>query len=252
MSEARLFSVGKIPIFLDSFKPAREKRREDTVTVINCTFRVHPFDAKLATSIDEGLDAGVRALLFKLNTVEPKAIIGDIGLNIDCPRQNMEIFASPDTDESSLMLLQVKITNTKAVEHADVSGFAFTFHGTLGPMDRDTLMQLNGWFGTQRFVTFQASEPSLDFSDENVEDDEDEDEPPMRPIFEHDEDPEPPSPGVQAAQDATNERRQEKANRYPRRNARKTAPETERQAQASEGKKRSAPKAKKAKSRSKR
>lgn len=223
MSEAKLFSVAKVRIFLDAVKLAREKRREETVTVANCTFRVHPFDAKLATSIDDGLDAGVRALLFKLGSVEPKAIIGGLDLNLDCPRQNMEIFASPDTDESSIAFLQVKITKTKATEHKDVSGFALTFHGTFGALDKDTLMFLNGWFGTQKFVSFEPSQPDLQFSDEEVEDEDDGDPDLQPPMFDDEDDPEEESAGVKAAKENTETRRREKAHRYPKRGAKKTA-----------------------------
>lgn len=221
MSEAKLFSVPKVAIFLDSYKPAKEKRREETVTVINATFRVHPFDAKLATAIDDGLNAGVRPLLFNLNNVEPKAIIGGTDLNLDCPRQNMEMFAAPDTDESSIVFLQVKITKPKAVEHKDVSGFALTFHGTFGPVDRDTLMYLQGWYGTQRFVTFQESEPSLDFSDEELDDEDDDGvrAPAHAPMFDDEEAAQAPSAGVEAAKANTSERKREKGHRYTRRHS---------------------------------
>lgn len=221
MSEAKLFSVAKVPIFLDAMKLAKEKRREETVVVVNCTFRVHPFDAKLATSIDDGLNAGVRGLLFKLGSVEPKVAIESLELNLDCPRQNMEMFAAPDTDESSIVFLQVKITKPKATEHKDVSGFALTFHGTFGAVDRDTLMYLNGWFGTQRFVTFEPSQPDLQFSDEEVED-EDEGDPDLQsPMFDDEPDAEE-SAGVTAAKANTTTRHREKAHRYPK--AKKAAP----------------------------
>lgn len=225
MSNVTLFSVPKVGIFLDSFKPAREKRRDETVTVINATFRVHPFDSKLATSIDDGLDAGVRALLFKLNSAEPKAIIGGLDLNLDCPRQNMEMFASPDTDESRIVFLQVKITKPKAVEHKDVAGFALTFHGTFGPVDRDTLEYLQAWYGTQRFVNFTEAEPMLELSEEAGEVDENEaPEPPMKAIFEdHDDEEAEKSPGVKAAEENTDTRRREKAHRYPKAKAKKAA-----------------------------
>jgi hypothetical protein len=165
----------------------------------------------------------VRALLFKLNNPEPKAIIGGLDLNLDCPRQNMEMFASPDTDESSIAFLQVKITKTKAVEHKDVSGFALTFRGTLGPVDRDTAMYLIGWFGTQRFVTFTEAEPMLELSAEVKEDDEDDQQPIMPPIFEDDDELEPVSAGVEAAQKATKERKREKGHRYPKAATKKRA-----------------------------
>ena len=63
MSDQRLFSVNKVGLFCDGYGPATEKRRGETTTIIKANFRIQPFDAKLATAIDEGLadQSGVRA-----------------------------------------------------------------------------------------------------------------------------------------------------------------------------------------------
>lgn len=219
MADQKLFSVPKVGIFLDTFQPGTEKRRGETVSVIKATFRVQPFDAKLATSIDDGLDdnSGVRASLFKLSSVEPKPHIERLNFSLSCPRQNMEMFASPDTDESRIAFLQVRIGGTYARVQKDVNGFAFVFTGTFGPVDRDTLHYLQGWYGTQRFVNFAQAEPSLKFSDEERDDDADEPGEPdlMPPMWEDDEDEQPESEGVKAAKTATETRRREKSHRYP-------------------------------------
>ena len=86
----RLFSVPKIGLYLDGFAPGIEKRRDESVKIIKATFRLQPFDAKLATAIDDGLsdNSGVRAALFKLNNPEPKPHIDLLDFNLSCARQN--------------------------------------------------------------------------------------------------------------------------------------------------------------------
>jgi hypothetical protein len=225
MSDQRLFSVNKVGLFLDTYAPGTEKRRGESCTIIKATFRIQPFDAKLATAIDQGLrdNSGVRASLFKLSSVEPKPHIERLNFNLSCPLQNMEMFASPDTDESRIAFLQVKIGGTYAHVQKDVDGFAFVFTGAFGPVDRETLHYLQGWYGTQRFVNFAAAEPSLEFSDEVREDDDADDDEPFAnrpaPMFDDEEE----AAGVTAAKEATNDRKREKAHRYPKRNAKKAS-----------------------------
>jgi len=223
MSDQRLFSVSKVGLFLDTYAPGSERRREETAKVIKATFRLQPFDAKLATAIDDGLsdNSGVRAALFKLSSVEPKPHIERLNFNLSCPRQNMEIFASPDTDESRIVLLQVKVGSVYARVQKDMDGYALVFTGTFGPVDRDTLEFVHAWHGTQRFVNFAASEPSLEFSDEEVEEEDDTDgprAPEHAPMFDDQPDADE-SEGVKAAKASTDTRRREKQNRYPRRAA---------------------------------
>lgn len=213
----RLFSVPKVGLFLDGFGPGIEKRRDETVKIIKATFRVQPFDAKLATSIDDGLsdNSGVRASLFKLSSVEPKPHIERLNFGLSCPRQNMEIFASPDTDESRIALLQVKIGGVYARTQKDIDGYAFVFTGSFGPLDRATLEFLQHWYQSQQFVTFTESEPSMEFSQEEVDDD-DTGDPDLQPPMFDDEEPEPESAGVAAAKANTKERKREVGHRYPK------------------------------------
>lgn len=211
-----LFSVPKIPLLIETYHPVKEKRRDDEVMCIRVRCKVQPFDAKLATSIDDGLDAGVRALLFKLNNPDPKPVIGVLKLNLDCPRQNIELFPTPDTDDSRLILLQTKISGAYARDQKDVSGFAFCFDATQGPVDRATLEYVHSLVGKQVWASFTESEPSLEFSSEETEDDGDNEGAPDRPSMFDDADEEPESPGVAAAKKNTSERKREKGHRYPK------------------------------------
>lgn len=216
----RLFSVPKVGFFVDSYGPATEKRREETCTVIKMALRLQPFDAKLAASIDDGLsdNSGVRAALFKLNNPEPKPHIERLDFGLSCPRQNLEVFAAPDTDESRIVFLQVKIGKVYARTQRDMDGFALVVNASFGPVDRATLEFVHAHYGKQIFISFTESEPSLEFSEEVNEDDVDD--PPFgnrpAPMFD-DADDEPESAGVKAAEEASTDRRREKGHNYARR-----------------------------------
>lgn len=221
MSDQRLFSVPKVGLVLDSYAPGTEKRRDETAKIIKASFRVDPFDSKLATAIDDGLDdnSGVKAALFKLTSAEPKPHIEQLKFGLSCPRQNMEIFASPDTDESRIVLLQVKIGGVYAKAQKDGVGYSLHFTGSFGPVDRDTLEFLQYWYQSMQFVSFEASEPDLSFSAEEPDDDEDgEDDGPADTALAFDEEEakqEPEPEGVKAAKKNTADRTREKGHRYP-------------------------------------
>jgi len=174
----RLFAVNKIGIFLDTFSPAVEKRRGEVVNVVNCTFRVQPFDAKLAGAIDDGLsdNSGVRSALFKLNNPDPKPHIERLNFGLSCPRQQMIVFASPDTAESRIAFNQVKISGVYARTQKDAAGYVLVFHGTFGSVDRSELEYVMAWFRTQRFVTFEEAEEALEFHEDAPDTDDEHDE----------------------------------------------------------------------------
>jgi len=216
----RLFSTGKIGIFCDTYTPGVEKRKGEVVKIMTGTFRVQPFDAKLATSIDDGLNdnSGVRAALFKLNHPDPKPHLDRVNFTLACPRQNLIIFASPDTDTSRVGFLQVKITGIYARTQKDVDGYALVFQGSFGPLGRTELEYLHAWHRTQRFVTFEEAEPSLELEDV---DDEGADEhapaPRPKPMWDEADDQLVETTGLtdkQAAAKAKDVR--EKAHRYPK------------------------------------
>lgn len=182
----RLFSVPKVGLFLDTYAPGFEKRRDEKVAIIKMTLRLQPFDAKFATSIDDGLggDSAVRAMLFKLNHPDPKPHLQKCVLALGCPRQTMDIFPAPDVEASRLAFSQVKITGTYARTQKNENGYAFIFNASYGPLGRDELEFIHKWYRHQCFVTFSASEPILgldDAGDDQDEDDEGDEQEPTLP-----------------------------------------------------------------------
>lgn len=170
----RLFDVAKVGLFLDKYVPSMEKRRDGEVKILTLTLRCQPFDAKLALSIDDGVgeDSNVRPTLFKLNHPDPKPHLQRVNFAIGCPRQNMAIFASPDTEEARILFEQVRIAGTYARTEKNVNGYAFIFHASLGPVSRQEQEYIHEWMLSQRFVTFEESEPSLEFEAADPDEDE--------------------------------------------------------------------------------
>jgi hypothetical protein len=168
----RLFSVPKVGLFLDSYAPGIEKRRDEEVSILKLTLRVQPFDSKLATAIDDGLgdDSAVRSNLFKLSSGEPKPHLDQAAFSLGCPRQQLQVYAAPDAPEARIAFNQVKISGTYARTQKDVDGFAFVLKASFGPVGRDELEYVHAWFRTQRFVTFEEAEPGM-FDDEADDDD---------------------------------------------------------------------------------
>lgn len=170
----KLFSVPKVGLFCDGITHAIEKRRGEEVKIVTLALRMQPFDSKLAVAIDDGLvgqDVRVRNALFKVNHPDPVPGIRRIDFALGCERQNLTVYASPDTEAGSMCLEQVKIAGTYARSQKDMNGFAFCLKGSFGPLGRAELEFIQKWLLTQRFVTFEQAEPGM--FDDTTEDDED-------------------------------------------------------------------------------
>lgn len=197
MSE--MFETGKVGCFLDTITHSTENRRGDEVKVVVLTLRVDPFDVKLALSLDER----VRATLFKLSHPDPQPHLRRADFALGIPRQNLNVFASPDTKKASICLTQAAITGLYARTQKDANGYVLVFKASFGPVGREELAFIEDWRTSQKFVTFDEAEPSMDFDDP---DDDDEDEAPRStrpaPMWE-----EPSPESLQALQRALLEKR---------------------------------------------
>ncbi len=168
----RLFKTGKVGTFIDSYAPGVEKRRGEEISVITVKCRVQPFDAKLATSLDDGVggDSNIRPTVFSLSTADPKPNFTRHDFKLpSLPRQNLEIFQAPDTDASRIALTQAKISGCYVRTQKDMNALALVFKATFGPVGRDELELIHSLHRAQTFITFRESEPLIE-----EEDDEDE------------------------------------------------------------------------------
>jgi len=101
---------------------------------------------------------------------DPKPHLQRVNFSLGCPRQNLHIFASPDTEEARLMLDQCRISGTCARTEKNVNGYAFVFKASYGPVGRTEQEYIHEWMLTQPFVTFEESEPSLEFEEDGGDD----------------------------------------------------------------------------------
>lgn len=170
----RLFNIGKVGLFVDAVALGKEKRKNgEESTVLKVTLRCEPFTRELAAAIDEGLggDHNVLGSVFKLHSPEPKPHIERVALSLDCPRQRLDLYASPDTDSSRLCFDQVKIGGFYVRTQKDSAAIAAVFTASFGPFGRDEMEACAQYFRAQAFITFSEAEPSLAFGDDEDADD---------------------------------------------------------------------------------
>jgi hypothetical protein len=164
----KLFTVGKVGLFLDTLTHGTEKRKDEEVKTVTLTLRAQPFGAKLAAAVHHN---GVRATLFNLAHPDPKDFLPRVNFALGTPRQNLQVFAAPDTAQASIAFTQAKISKVYARTEKSVTGFAFVFSATFGPIGRTELEYLQDWHLCQRFVTFDEAEPGFfDDDDANTDD----------------------------------------------------------------------------------
>lgn len=168
----KLFSVGKVGVFCDAIKHHNETRTSGDTKVITLTCHVEPFDAKLATA----LDSVVRATLFKLNHPDPQPHIRRCDFVLSLERQQLQVYAAPDSPGKAIVIDQVRISRMYARKSKDANHYTFVFDATFGPVGKVELAYVEAWRGTQKFLTFEPAEPNLDFelaSDANADDEDD-------------------------------------------------------------------------------
>lgn len=167
----RLFNTGKVGAFVDTYTPGVEKRRGGDVSVVCVKFRVQPFDAKLAAALDAGVggDSNIRPTIFSLNTTDPKPNFTRHDFKLSLERQNLEIFAAPDTEDSRIALTQAKITGCYVRTQKDMNALALVFKATFGPVGRDELELIHSLHRSQTFITFHESEPLLEMEEDETD-----------------------------------------------------------------------------------
>lgn len=169
----RLFEIGKIGTFIDSYAPKIEKRNGEDVSCLTVHCRIQPFDAKLATALDNGVggDSNIRPTVFQLMgdaNPRPNFTRHDFKLPT-LPPQNLLVFATPDT-EARVAWLQARITGCYVRTQKDVNALALCFKATFGPVSRDQLELVHSLFRKQTFITFEEGEPLLSVEAEDDDD----------------------------------------------------------------------------------
>lgn len=194
----KLFSVGKIGIFLTKIDHTIEKRRDGEVQVLVLKCRIHPFTHQLAQAMDDV----VRGSLFKrTGNADPHNHV--LGLNFSLPveRQDLNIFASPDTEKPTIRFEQVKVSHLHAKIEKGTNAYVCSLWFTLGPVSAKELEYCHAWRTTQRFISTSESEPDLAYEEiggGEEADDEDDAQPALE--MEGEEEAEPVAVGVDRKQ----------------------------------------------------
>lgn len=158
-----LFDTAKTGCFLDAIIHSTETRRGDETKVVVLTLRVDPFDVKLALALDDR----VRNTLFKMSTGVAQEHLRRVEFALGVPRQNLNIFATTDTAKASIMITQVAIKGVYAKVDKDANHYSLVLKASFGPAGKNELEFVEAWRNTQKWITFEEAEPSLDFDEES-------------------------------------------------------------------------------------
>lgn len=181
----KLFATGKTGFLLDSIAHKTERRSggETKVIVLGC--KVSPFNHQLAQAMDDL----VRNSLFMLGgNGEPRSHITGMDFKLPFDRQDINVFASPDTVEGTFRLEQVKVSGLRAQVEKDTNAYVLKVKLTFGPASERELAFVEGWLRTQKFLSFEESEPNLEFAEIGGGDDDDEDADDAQPALDMDTD----------------------------------------------------------------
>lgn len=156
----RFFDDDQIGCYLDAIDHRVEKTKDGKeIRMVDLTLRVQPLTVELA----QALDGDVRALLFNLGDALPKGKVKAIHFDLTVPKQALTVRLVPESDDAALLIPDVEISGVRARVEKGVDGFALVFYASFGPVGARDLEYLVTWHTQQRFVTFVAQEPLLNF-----------------------------------------------------------------------------------------
>jgi hypothetical protein len=162
-----LFTVGKIPMYCEGITHRLETRKHGEVKVIDLSLKIAPFNAQLAAALDPDEYGFVKRVLFKMNDGEPVVDLRAVEFRPPSDRQRVICYIAPDTDEGSICLDQVKVTKMRARSSKDANGWTLYVQISFGPVSPSELAFANEFYTGQRWLSWEAAEPSLAFGDDD-------------------------------------------------------------------------------------
>jgi hypothetical protein len=146
--------VPKIALYCDTFKPGTEKRDDVEVKILTLSLRIPSVTPELAQAIDPRM----RKTLFKGEGADPAPHLSDVRFTIDLTRQLLRIYATYDSGRPSIAFDQVLVGKLRATWD---TVWSLDLKAAFGPCSAQELAFCQDWFGTQRFVTFDAAQGEL-------------------------------------------------------------------------------------------
>lgn len=188
----KLFSTGKVPCYCEGISHRIERRKSGDTKVVDLALRIDPFNAQLAAALDPGEYGFVKRMLFKQGDASPVRDLRTVEFKPPAERQDLQCFASPDTSKASILLDHVKITKIRVRGQKDGDRWVLYLYASFGPLSKTELEYVNAFYTEQRFITFEQSDPSLEYDEEDGDEDDevtDADEKARRPAMEFETDP---------------------------------------------------------------
>lgn len=162
----KLFTVPKIPVYCEGISHRLERRKDHDIKVVDLALKIEPFTPQLAAALDPAEYGFVKRTLFKMTEgAEPVVDLKSVEFRAPRERQNLHAFAAPDVPDASMFLEAVKITKIRARKSKDGSGWTLYVYVSFGPLSADELAWVNQFYSAQTFITFDETDPSLQFDE---------------------------------------------------------------------------------------
>lgn len=160
-----LFTLGKIPMYCEGITHRLERRKDRDVKVVDLALKIEPFSPQLAGALDPTDYAFVKRTLFKMGDASPTLDLRAVEFRLPAERQKIRCYASPDTERASICIDQVKVTKLRARSSKDANGWVFYVNVSFGPLDKTELEYVNAFYTEQRFISWEAAQPSLELDE---------------------------------------------------------------------------------------
>jgi hypothetical protein len=165
MARLDLFTVGKVPMYLETIGHRIRKRKSGKVKEIVLTLRVEPFTHAHASALEQSTFKALPRLLFKADG-DPTLDLSDAKLRPFSPRQQLLVHEAEDMDPS-IAFDQAEVTGLRVRKSSTGTAWALYLQASFGPLDRRELEYINSWYTEQRLVTSREADPSLEFADDD-------------------------------------------------------------------------------------
>jgi hypothetical protein len=142
--------IEKIPITCDRYAPACEERDDDKVKVLRLTLRF-----ALNPALADTIDVVIAETLYK----DGHHGLTAVAFALTVPRQQLLLFATPDSPRPLIAFHQVAITKVRA--ELDEQDWELICTATFGPCGPHELAAVHDWYAAQRFVTFSDAQATL-------------------------------------------------------------------------------------------
>lgn len=151
------FTSEKVGLWLDNISHRKVQTQDGEAPMLDLDFRIEPLTPEIASEIDPE----IKRALFEMTSGEPRKTIGAIGFNLAIPQQNVQIFATPDTERARLALDRCDVSKIVARRVKAIDCFGLRFRFSFSHPSKEQHAYLAEHLYGQFFVTVEQTDPSL-------------------------------------------------------------------------------------------